>query len=832
METIYYVSPEGNDRQDGLRPVAEAGSGPFATPARARDAIRAARQARSDGSFAVEIRGGFYFLDKTFNLGVEDSGVAGDPVVYRAYAGEQPVLSGGVKLDGFEETEVNGLAGWVVDVPAGLHSSQLFVNGQRMARPRMPRQGFFRMDSCEGFEHGELDWYKKIASFAYKEGDLDPDWRNLEDTTVMAFKRWFDLHLPIASIAPDSRTVTLRASVTDGGRDCDGQFLRYYVDNVFEGMRQEGQFYLDRSAGKLYFLPRYGDKVHSAVVIAPRLEQVMALQGDPFGAKVEHVRFENLTFAHTEYRYEDGYAGSVQAAHTLPGAVTLRGAQDCVFYGCSVTQVAQYGIEFRLGCTRNQVLACHLHDLGGGGIKINSDHGTASQVHEPAVALRTEPQFGLVVPDGQDATQLPRQKVTVSDCRIHDGGKIYQSAVGIWIGDSAGNRIRHNEIRNMHYSGISCGWMWLFNYEVEAADNIIEYNHVHHLNPTGLLSDLAGLYTLGPQPGSINRYNLLHDIDTAVYGNWGLYNDGSSSLFDNIGNVAYHCGYGGYFSNVGKNNRLIRNIFVNDASADNPAAVIGDDSGLLAMTATENLFCSHSAQVYLNQAGTCHYHARFNANIMCDPIGRRGYAGRDFEGKMVDEAQWVAEGVGHEDRQITYSIRGDENGNLCIPDDAPFMDDAWRAMLAEVEKAGPRYRNLVPAKYADWPQEPAEPLRMVVMPVFELEIPMLDETRGMYPAELYLAELHLLAGRATQGALRLRNRGEIPAKGRIKLYFENVSDGTVTQEESIMDLGVGEETRLPFAVRLNSGVKKALLYAAVEGGPEAFFPVGIFLYAP
>ena len=50
----------------------------------------------------MAIRGGTYFLPRPIHFGPEDSGTAQVPIVYEAYGQERPVLSGGVKLDGWQ----------------------------------------------------------------------------------------------------------------------------------------------------------------------------------------------------------------------------------------------------------------------------------------------------------------------------------------------------------------------------------------------------------------------------------------------------------------------------------------------------------------------------------------------------------------------------------------------------------------------------------------------------------------------------------------------------------------------------------------------------------
>src|SRR5690242_3359399 len=75
----FYVSPDGNDTWSGTVADANAGrtDGPFATPARARDAVRAARRGgKAAGGATVHLRGGTYALTEPLVLTPEDSGTA------------------------------------------------------------------------------------------------------------------------------------------------------------------------------------------------------------------------------------------------------------------------------------------------------------------------------------------------------------------------------------------------------------------------------------------------------------------------------------------------------------------------------------------------------------------------------------------------------------------------------------------------------------------------------------------------------------------------------------------------------------------------------------
>ncbi|MBI2843255.1 MAG: hypothetical protein HYX78_07620 [Armatimonadetes bacterium] len=105
-DITFYVSIDGSDTWSGkiAAPNATKTDGPFATPAQARDAVRALRQTQMNSKEPVKIvvRGGKYFLAEPLLLDKRDSGSEGFPIIWTAYSGEKPVLSGGKKITGWK----------------------------------------------------------------------------------------------------------------------------------------------------------------------------------------------------------------------------------------------------------------------------------------------------------------------------------------------------------------------------------------------------------------------------------------------------------------------------------------------------------------------------------------------------------------------------------------------------------------------------------------------------------------------------------------------------------------------------------------------------------
>ena len=98
-----------------------------------------------------------------------------------------------------------------------------------------------------------------------------------------------------------------------------------------------------------------------------------------------------------------------------------------------------------------------------------------------------------------------------------------------------GGVIEHNLVRDFSYTGISAGWTWT--YEETSTFNVtIRKNRVTRIG-RGVLSDLSGIYLVGPMPGSLVESNYVDNITYGGNGAHAFYADQACSGVTWRGNV-------------------------------------------------------------------------------------------------------------------------------------------------------------------------------------------------------------------------------------------------------------------------------------------------------
>lgn len=488
----FFVATDGKDSNRGTQ------AAPFATPEKARDAIRAWRQGapgRATAPVTVFLRGGTYRRTRSFTLEAQDSGTPGRPVTYAAYNGEQVRLVGGVDLPatGFEavsdeairnrlpagsrdivrEFDLKALGitdyGQIVQTGYGLPRTvtppELFFNSKAMTLARYPSTGFLAAGQVidpGGNPRSVLgDPDKMAAEFAkgatFKYTDPRPStWTDTSDVWMQGywFYEWADGNLQIKAIDPAAQTVSTKTASMYSVKA--GQ--RYYYYNVLEELDSPGEWYLDRATGKLYLYPP-SDLTGASVQLSLLADPMAVLNG------CSNVTFSNLMF---EGSRGDGIVITDGTSNTVTDCtLRLLGGRAVTIGDASVSAGPHGG-------SGNEVRGCHIQATGQGGIALAG---------------------------GDRATLTPARNRAVGN-EIHDYSRLqltYSPAVEL---AGVGNHVANNHIYDAPHVAI------LF----RGNDHVIEYNEINDVvketNDAGAI--YAGREWTGR--GTVIRYNFLHDI--------------------------------------------------------------------------------------------------------------------------------------------------------------------------------------------------------------------------------------------------------------------------------------------------------------------------------
>ncbi len=537
----FFVAADGSATNPGTE------SAPFGSIVQARDHVRGLIADGLQQDVTVLVRGGRYVVRDPIRFTPEDTISDTHSVTYLAYPGEEPVISGGEVVSGWNKVE--GI--WKADLSGtdleGLAFRELFVNGVRRKRARAPNEGFFRVQAP-----GE----DRRTNFQYYEEDLLP-YPDLSGAEVVYFHDWSTSRVRIDSMDIVANTLFFESPIGAAYSQITGishfePHPRYYIENHLALLDRPGEWYHNRETGVLHYWPFPEETLGDFTVIVPYADSLVEFTGDPESSQfVKNIHLKGLTFSHCAWNIPVmGYAGYQAGSFEIrplkagldvyrdriPAAVTLRWAEKCSVSHSRFTNLGGGAIRVERGSKNIQIYRNDIRDIGAGGIMVGEMKGV------PFAERTTSGEWNLW---WEDSLSYLVSNTTVVNNTIENCGVIFYDAVGIWVGIAEKTHVKRNQLRNLPYSGISVGWVW-DNSVTPCVENIIEGNYIS--NVMRLLSDGAGIYTLGRQDGTVVRNNIIHSVSetNGRAGNNGLFLDQGTKglvfenniLFSIMGN---HC---------------------------------------------------------------------------------------------------------------------------------------------------------------------------------------------------------------------------------------------------------------------------------------------------
>lgn len=536
--TNYYVDPvNGNDTNSGTSTAAA-----FRTIQAAQTAVRGVN-ANMSGDVVVNLRGGTYSLTSPITFGTSDSGTNGHNVIYQAYNGENPVVSSGRSITGWTEV---GNGEYQASVGT-FNFRQMYVNGVRATRARYPDLG-------SDFQLTSVDKANKLLKISNSQIAKQIDnWGNFSQVEMKLELKWAENYLRLKSFSTDNGTASVSIQDHEAGilfQRPNPELLAgspFHFENAHEFLNEEGEFYVDTTAQKVYYKPRPGENMSTEPVQAPTLPTLFNITGTSLDSPVHNLQFSGIAFTQTTWmeatdngllngqggNYNiSAYANNDQYVDRPPAGVYVANADNISFTGNRFTQMGSTALDLHHGVHNSAVTGNLIHDIAGNGIMLG-------KFSDPTVEMHTiyNPP---TTPAGEDPREVVKS-ITVTNNLITQIGEDYLGTAGINAGFVNSTTIDHNDISDAPWAGISLGWGWKSE-DNAAGSNSVSYNRIG--NVVNRLCDTGGIYHLSNDLGTVISNNYVHDVvRSPVACEWGLagiYLDEGSANMTVSNNVLSH----------------------------------------------------------------------------------------------------------------------------------------------------------------------------------------------------------------------------------------------------------------------------------------------------
>ncbi len=291
VNELYVDAQNGDDNHQGTM------EQPVQTLEKAQELARQHAATMSE-DLTIYIRGGTYVLDSPLTFTGSDSGQNGHQVIWTAYKDENVVVSGGTSISGWTKVEGDNNI-WAA--PAnGVDSRDLYVNGERALLAR---------EECKA-----LEWAKKYL-YVSKE-NLPDSFARPDDLEIVFARKWKWNIIRLASVQDnaDFDVPAFRLKYTDESRDAftanltgaalDEPEVRAesmrYLQNAYEFLNEPGEFYLDKGADQVFYIPKEGEDMNKVDAVLGRLENLVVFDGAADNS-VKNITFSNINFRYTTW---------------------------------------------------------------------------------------------------------------------------------------------------------------------------------------------------------------------------------------------------------------------------------------------------------------------------------------------------------------------------------------------------------------------------------------------------------------------------------------------------------------------------------------------------
>lgn len=442
-QTTFFVALNGKDSQPGTQ------GKPFKTIDRA---VLEARKIQNP--VTIYLRAGTHYLTKPVVFTAADTRKKDAPLVIKNFAQEKVTLSGGVSLRPIWKPYKNGI--FQAKIEPNLQFDQLIVNGQLQRMARYPNY-----DSTARFLGGtsaDAIGKERVARWASPAGGF-----------VHALHRheWGDFHYRITGKNAQGE-VELEGGWQNNRRMGMHEKHRF-VENIFEELDTEHEWFYDQKTKTLYFFPPKNFNLKKATIETPQLAHLFECKGSE-AAPVRHISIEGLTLTQTLRTFMETKEPLLRSDWTIyrGGAVLWEGTENCSITNCTFHNLGGNAIFFTNYNRHGEVAGCHISEIGASAICF---------VGDPKAVRSPSFEYHEFVPLSQlDRTPGPKTNNYPAECKVFDNlmfnlGRVEKQTAGVEISMSMDITVSHNTIYDVPRAGINIS-------EGTWGGHVIEYNDV------------------------------------------------------------------------------------------------------------------------------------------------------------------------------------------------------------------------------------------------------------------------------------------------------------------------------------------------------------------
>ncbi|MDB4767044.1 PDZ domain-containing protein, partial [bacterium] len=390
---------------------------------------------------------------KPLIFGPDDSGSESVSVSYSGYENETVVISGAKKLTPKWIRYSDTIQ--VADVGKDLNFDMLFVDHSQQVMARYPNYDA-NVTVLNGYAEDALS-KERVAT-----------WKNPTTGLVRGLHhgRWGGQSYKISGVKSDGNAKLQWVGDNNRGSRLHKEFRM--VENIFEELDAPGEWFYDRSVGKLYFYPPADIDLTTAVIEAASSEELIRIVGNK-ESKAGHLTFDNFTFTHTHRTLFTGtYEPLLRSDWKVvrAGAVFVQDAKHVTISNSVFDHIGGNGVFFS-GYNRNHLVT--QNEFLENGATCVSFAGLPSAVRDPGFWEDYPTKINDDTP-GPKTDEYPKDCV-VSFNHMENNGRFEKQTCGVNISMAESITAGHNTVHGSPRAGINiCDGTW--------GGHMIEFNDI------------------------------------------------------------------------------------------------------------------------------------------------------------------------------------------------------------------------------------------------------------------------------------------------------------------------------------------------------------------